>query len=150
MAFTLGGGSGSSGGRGSRFRGVSTLSEINVVPLVDVVLVLLIIFMLTAHVMEYGLEINVPQVNRTQTSIRELPVISLTREAEIYLDGKPVNYNEIVDVVKQRYPRATAVYLQADKETPFDPIAQVMAQFGDAHFQVNVVTEPVDQSAKRR
>jgi len=148
MAFSLGGHSNGSGR--SRFRGVSTLSEINVVPLVDVVLVLLIIFMLTAHVMEYGLEINVPKVNKVKEGVRDLPVISLTREAEIYLDGKPVNYNSLVDTVKERHPNATAVYLQADKETPFDPIAQVMAAFGDSKLQVNVVTEPLDESSKKR
>jgi biopolymer transport protein ExbD len=56
MALSLG----SSSGRGRR-RSVGTLSEINVVPLVDVMLVLLIIFMLTAQVMEFGLEIDVPR-----------------------------------------------------------------------------------------
>ena len=59
MAFSVG--NGGSSGRG-RFRGTTTLSEMNVVPLVDVVLVLLIIFMLTAHVMEFGLEVEVPKV----------------------------------------------------------------------------------------
>ena len=61
--------SGSSGGlRGRRRFGASqgVLSEMNVVPLVDVVLVLLIIFMLTAHVMDYGLEVNVPKVKATK------------------------------------------------------------------------------------
>ena len=45
-------------GRRSRFRGIGTISEINIVPLVDVLMVLLVIFMLTAHVMEFGLEVE--------------------------------------------------------------------------------------------
>jgi biopolymer transport protein ExbD len=64
MAFSIG--QNGYGGR-SRFRGsTGALSEINVVPLVDVVLVLLIIFMLTAHVMEFGLEVEVPQVKEVR------------------------------------------------------------------------------------
>ena len=60
MAFSV---CNSSGGLGrGRFRGTASSSEINIVPLVDVVLVLLIIFMLTAHVMEFGLEVDVPKV----------------------------------------------------------------------------------------
>ena len=53
------------------------MAEINIIPLVDVVLVLLIIFMLTAHVMEFGLEINVPKVNPKKQSVEDLPVVSL-------------------------------------------------------------------------
>ena len=56
-----------------RFRGgTGALSEINIVPLVDVVLVLLIIFMLTAHVMEYGLEVDVPKVKQVRETAEEL------------------------------------------------------------------------------
>ena len=50
--------------------GNGALSEINIVPLVDVVLVLLIIFMLTAHVMEFGLEINVPKTGKLEEYCR--------------------------------------------------------------------------------
>lgn len=147
MAFTLGG---SSGGGRSRFRGSTSMSEINIVPLVDVVLVLLIIFMLTAHVMEFGLEINVPKVNRVKDTTKELPVVSLTKEGDPYLNGKTVNIHLIGQEVKQRFPGATAVYLQADKETPFDPIAQIIAELGESQLQVNIVTQPVDETAKRR
>ena len=59
MAFSMNNG-GYGGRRGFR-RGSSALAEINIVPLVDVVLVLLIIFMLTAHVMEFGMEVDVPK-----------------------------------------------------------------------------------------
>ena len=76
MAFSTG----SSSGRGRRR--LSTLSEINVVPLVDVVLVLLIIFMLTAQVMEFGLEIEVPKVKQRDTSAQEHPVLAVTLERQ--------------------------------------------------------------------
>ncbi len=70
----------SSGGRRGRFRGTSSLAEINIVPLVDVVLVLLIIFMLTAHVMEFGLEVEVPKVKPVKENVQDLPVISISKD----------------------------------------------------------------------
>jgi len=146
MAFSLGDNNGF--GRRSRFRGSSSLAEINIVPLVDVVLVLLIIFMLTAHVMEYGLEINVPKVTRTASTTRDLPVVSMQRDGSTYINGNPVNFNLLGDELKRRFPGATSVYLQADRETPFDPIAQVIAKLGDAQLQVNLVTQPLDEADK--
>ncbi len=147
MAFTLGGNT--NGGR-SRFRGTSTLSEINIVPLVDVVLVLLIIFMLTAHVMEFGLEIDVPKVNKVKDTIKELPVVSMNRDGELFLNGKTVNINLLGDEVKQHFPNATAVYLQADKSTTWEPIAGVIAALGDAKLHVNIVTQPEDDTGKHK
>ena len=59
--------------RRGRFRGSTTsLAEINIVPLVDVVLVLLIIFMLTAHVMEFGLQVEVPKVKPVKENVQDL------------------------------------------------------------------------------
>src|ERR1700748_629069 len=99
MAFSTGGGSNGMGGfrSGRRFgASIGTLSEINIVPLVDVVLVLLIIFMLTAHVMEYGLEIDVPKVRLTaNATTEELPVVSMNRNGEIFLNDKPVRLQEL-------------------------------------------------------
>ena len=60
--------------------------SINVIPLVDVMLVLLIIFMLTAHVMEFGLEVDVPKVKQVKSTTEELPVVSITRNGELYLN----------------------------------------------------------------
>jgi biopolymer transport protein ExbD len=73
------------GGYGSRRRGGMTLSEINVTPFVDVVLVLLIIFMLTAHVMEFGIEVDVPKVRTVRDSAQELPTVTLTKDGLTYL-----------------------------------------------------------------
>ncbi|MBI4876473.1 MAG: biopolymer transporter ExbD [Acidobacteria bacterium] len=146
MAFSAQ--SGHSGGR-RRFRGVASMSEMNVVPLVDVVLVLLIIFMLTAHVMEFGLEVDVPKVKQTRDSAEELPVVTVTRDGELYLNDKPANINAIAGEVRQRFPRSKGIYVRADKGTPWDPIAQVISELGLAKFDVRVVTQPEDESEKR-
>jgi biopolymer transport protein ExbD len=129
-----------------RFRGASTLSEINVVPLVDVVLVLLIIFMLTAHVMEFGLEVEVPKVRQVRDSAQELPVVTLTRNGQLYLNDQPVNINELAAAIESRFGKAREVYLRADKATVWDGIAQVMSVLGEAKLKVNAVTQPVDEA----
>jgi biopolymer transport protein ExbD len=143
MAFSFGH---TGGRRGSRFGGPSALSEINIVPLVDVVLVLLIIFMITANVMEFGLDINVPTVKRVQNTAQDLPVISITKTGESFLNEKPININALAEGVRQRFHGATAVYVRADKQTPWDPIAQVVAELGEAKFEVKMVTAPTDSA----
>ncbi len=148
MAFSFGSSSG--GRRGRRFGGPTPVSEINIVPLVDVVLVLLIIFMITANVMEFGLDIQVPRVRRVQNTSQDLPVVSVSKTGESFLNEKPVNINLLAQGIRQRFQNATAVYVRADKETPWDPIAQVVAELGEAKFEVRMVTAPVDTAARQR
>ena len=147
MALSVNGG----GGYGSRRRGGGgSLSEINVTPFVDVVLVLLIIFMLTAHVMEFGIEVDVPKVQAVKDSAQDLPVVTITKDGTTYLNDKPVNINDLQATIQQRFGKAKAIYVRADKETIWDPIAQVTAMLGQAGFQVNMVTQPEDSAAKGR
>jgi len=148
MAFSTNGGNG--GHRGRRFGGPAVMSEINVVPLVDVVLVLLIIFMITANVMEFGLDIKVPTVRRVQNTAQDLPVVSITKDGESYLNDKPVNIHQLPQSVRARFRNATAVYVRADKETPWDPIAQIVAELGEAKYEVKMVTAPMDSSRQGR
>ena len=140
MAFLTGA---TSTGRG-RFRGSSTLSEINIVPLVYVVLVLLIIFMLTAHVMEFGLEVEVPKVKQEKTSVQDLPIVLQTANGDLYLGDKPVNLNELVQTIRTRYPKANEVYYRADKRTIWDVMASVISVLGQGKYQVRMVTQPDD------
>ena len=142
MAIVVNGG-GSSGRR--RSYGGGALSEINVTPFVDVVLVLLIIFMMTAHVMEFGIEIDVPKTKYVKDSAKELPVINITRDGDLHLNEKPVNINELGTMLQTRY-RGQAVYVRADKGTPWDPIAQVLSELRQAKITVNMVTQPQDSA----
>jgi biopolymer transport protein ExbD len=148
MAISGNGGNGS----GSRRRrsGPGNLAEINITPFVDVVLVLLIIFMLTAHVMEFGIEVDVPKVAVVKDSAQELPVVTMTKAGDITLNGKPVNYHELGATIHARFPKASGVYVRADKETIWDGLAQVVAVLGEAKFQVNLVTQPEDSAARGR
>jgi biopolymer transport protein ExbD len=138
------------GGFRSR-RGVGPpLSEINVTPFVDVMLVLLIIFMLTAHVMDYGIEVDVPKTKTVKETTLDLPTVTITKDGTTLLNEKPININDLQSAIAQRFGKTKAVYLRADKDTIFDPIANVMAILGQAGFQVNVVTQPEDAKPRRR
>jgi len=151
MALSTNGGNGLGGGFGSRRGSGGTLSEINVTPFVDVVLVLLIIFMLTAHVMEFGIEIDVPKVRAVRDTAQELLVVNLTKVGTLYLNKDMVQIDDIAKAILQQFGgKVKAVYVRADKDTVFQPIAQVLAVLGAGGFQVNVVTQPEDTSPARR
>jgi len=146
MAFSMGG----NGGIGrSRFRGTTTLSEMNIVPLVDVVMVLLVIFMLTAHVMEFGMEVDVPKVKQVRDSAQELPVVTVTKNGALYLNDKEANINDLAAAVRRRFGNVTGVYVRADKDAIWDVIAQVVSALNEAHIKnINMVTQPVDETGK--
>src|ERR1700691_2919911 len=100
---------------GRRSRGVAPLAEINVTPFVDVALVLLIIFMITAHVMDYGIDIQVPKTKTVATSVKELPIVGVSKSGEVYLGSLPVDHlANLPAAIRARYPGQTAVYLRAD------------------------------------
>ena len=144
----MNGGNGGNGRR--RFHGSHALSEINVTPFVDVVLVLLIIFMLTAHVMEYGFEVEVPKTRQVSQSVQDLPVINISKDAGLYLNDQQVNINDLAAAIQSKYgARGKSVYLRADKESTWDTIAQVMSALGAAGIGVNVVTQPEDEAGRR-
>lgn len=146
------------GGFGSRSRrrgGSGTLSEINVTPFVDVVLVLLIIFMLTAHVMEYGIEVNVPQVKYVQGTTQDMPVVTIDKTGDYTFSGcgahgDRIILDRLVAEIRSRCSSPKGVYVQADKETIWDPIAQVTSELGHGNLVVYMVTQPADSPAKKR
>src|ERR1051325_5963612 len=146
MAFTTNGGNGGRRGRSN----LGALAEINVTPFVDVVLVLLIIFMLTAHVMDFGLQVDVPKVRPVKETAQELPVVTITKDGTTYLNEKETNINDFKTEIPRRFGTFKAVYVKADKEVTWEIVAQVIAELGDAGFQVNTVTQPEDTAAKGR
>ena len=148
MAFSMN--SGLLGGGRGRNRGGATLAEINIVPLVDVVMVLLVIFMLTAHVMEFGMEVDVPKVKQERSSAQELPVITVAKNGMIYLNEEAVNINEIGLKVRQKFGNVKAVYVRADKEAIWDVLAQVVAELNEQRLGINMVTQPEDEADKKK
>ena len=150
MAITVNGGGNGNGRR--RFHGGSSISDINVTPFVDVVLVLLIIFMMTAHAMEYGIEIDVPKTRQVaEKSTLDLPIVQITHDGRFFLNEQPVdNIHNLAAAVKRRFPNPKGVYLKADKEVIWDVAVQVMAELGEAKLPVNIVTQPADAPKRRR
>lgn len=148
MAFSF---NHSNGGRhGRRFGSLGSMSEINVVPLVDVILVLLIIFMITANVMEFGLDIKVPEVRFTRDSTQELPVVNITKSGELYLNDTQVNLNALPETIRSKFHGASAAYVRADQETPWDPIAHVIAVLGESKIECRMVTKPLSSNFRKR
>jgi biopolymer transport protein ExbD len=146
MAFS---GMGSNGGRGGRGRWrsqVGVLSEMNVVPLVDVVLVLLIIFMVTASVMEFGLNIDVPQVKQVRDTNEEHPVVSVARNGTTYLNDKLVNINNIGKEVKRQFPGQSDVYVRGDKNLAWGDLAHVIGALDEAGLKQKLVMKPEDRT----
>jgi biopolymer transport protein ExbD len=105
--------------------------------------------MLTAHVMEFGIEVDVPQVKYVHDTAQEMPVITIDKTGDSTLNGKRVNINDVANVIRRQFPGAKGVYVRADKETIWDPIAQITAELGEGKLQVYMVTQPVDTTRKQ-
>jgi biopolymer transport protein ExbD/biopolymer transport protein TolR len=137
----------------SNGRTQSSISDINVTPLVDVVLVLLIIFMVTAPVLQSGIEVNVPKTRTVKEITEERMVISINKQQRVFLGNDPVNINEIKTKLRQRIrdPQNQSVFIRADEDVPFGAFATVMdAVKGAGITNVSIVTQPLDQNASRR
>jgi biopolymer transport protein ExbD/biopolymer transport protein TolR len=127
----------------------SSLADINVTPLVDVVLVLLIIFMLTAPILQSGIEVNVPKTRTVKEITEERLVITIDRSQRVYLGNQPININQIGPRLraKLRDPERQSIFLRADQNVPFGAFATVMDAVKQAGIKnVSIVTEPIQSS----
>jgi biopolymer transport protein ExbD/biopolymer transport protein TolR len=130
----------------------TSISDINVTPLVDVVLVLLIIFMVTAPVLQSGIEVNVPKTRTVKEITEERLVISINKDQRVFLGNDPININEIKNRLRQRIrdPQHQSVFLRADEDVPFGAFATVMDAVKQAGItNVSIVTQPLDAHASR-
>lgn len=130
----------------------SSLSDINVTPLVDVVLVLLIIFMLTAPVLQSGIEVAVPKTRTVKEITEPRLVISVDREQRVFLGGDPINVNEISTRLREKVkdPTQQSIYLRADENVPFGVFAAVMDAVKQSGVtNVSIVTEPFQSKNAR-
>ena len=135
----------------ARGRTETSLSEINVTPFVDVVLVLLIIFMVTAPVLQSGIEVSVPKTRTVKEISEERLVITINSKQEVFLGNDPVNINSLGDQLRQkiRDPRGQSIYVRADQNVPFGVFATVMdAVKATGISNVSIVTEPIPSGKK--
>jgi len=131
---------------GSNGKTQSSLADINVTPLVDVVLVLLIIFMVTAPILQSGIDVAVPKTRTVKEITEERTVISIDKSQRVYLGNDPVNINDIGNKLRQkvRDPRGQAVFVRCDENVPFGAFATVMdAVKATGITNVSIVTQPL-------
>ena len=139
-----------SAGKGAPGR--TTMSEINVTPMVDVMLVLLIIFMVTAPVLQSGIEVAVPKTRTVKEITEERLVISINKKQEVFLGNDPININEIASKIRQkiRDPQHQSIFLRADEDVPFGAFATVMDAVKQSGISnVSIVTQPIESHAQR-
>lgn len=121
------------------------LSEINIIPLVDVVLVLLIIFMVTAPMLHRGLDIDLPTSQANTIQPEERLVVSIERDAKMFLGKDPVNIVQLRERLRQAKlgnPRVS-VYLRSDRTVPYGRVVQVMDEVKGAGIErMGMVTNP--------
>jgi len=129
----------------------TTLAEINMIPFIDIVLVLLIIFMVTAPVIQSGIEVNVPKTQVVREIAEEKLIVSIDKEQKLYLQNDPVNVNELGNKIREKLldPTRQSVYLRADQSVPFQTFATVLDHLKLAGIEnVSIVTQPLTQGRK--
>ena len=128
----------------------SSLAEINVTPLVDVVLVLLIIFMITAPVLQSGIEVSVPKTRTIKEITQQRLVLTIDRHQNVFLGDELVNIHELAEKLHQKSadPDHQVIYLRADVDVPFGAFANVMDAVKQAGItNISIVTQPLEAKA---
>jgi biopolymer transport protein ExbD/biopolymer transport protein TolR len=127
------------------------MAEINITPLVDVVLVLLIIFMVTAPVLQSGIEVSVPKTRTVREITQERLVLTIDRQQNVFLGDKPVNLAQLPSILHASNPDPThqVIYLRADERVPFGAFASVMDAVKQAGItNISIVTQPLPKTVQ--
>jgi len=128
----------------------TSLSEINMVPFVDVVLVLLIIFMITAPILQSGIEVDVPKTKTVKDISQDRIVVSVDKSQRIYLGNDPVNIHDLgARVHAQLKSTQQSVFLRCDEAVPFGVFASVVDTLRVSGINnISIVTEPLTSRSR--
>ena len=129
-----------------------TLSEINVTPLVDVVLVLLIIFMVTAPILQTGIEVQLPQTRTVQAvDPEQRAVITISRDEELFYRSDMINFNELGNLLRSEIgDSGFPIVLQADMDVSWKTIVAVVDEIRESGYErINLVTRPYESAGRR-
>lgn len=126
------------------------MAEINVTPLVDVVLVLLIIFMVTAPMLQMGIDVNLPKVKSKSIDVTEEKlVLTITGAKEIYINKNRISLSDLriklENIFSSRIDRE--IFMRADKSIPYGFVIEVMSEVRKAGVdKLGMITEPPEES----
>lgn len=123
----------------------TSLSEINVTPLVDVMLVLLIIFMVTAPILQTGIDVQLPETrNVKEVNSNETIVLSISRDGYIYYGSDPIHITNIPERLKADAGNSKeSIFLRSDKDVKWNSIVTVIDTIRGAGFsEIKLVTKP--------
>ncbi|HET8654870.1 MAG TPA: biopolymer transporter ExbD [Longimicrobiaceae bacterium] len=133
--------------RGSDF---NLSADINVTSLVDVAFTLLVIFIITAPILQGGVEVKVPKAQSESISTPDGVIVTLTREGRLYIGDAPATWGEfpaaLTDVVRER--QTHSLYLKADETVPYGQVLRVLGEMKSLDIgSVGLVAEPEPASA---
>jgi biopolymer transport protein TolR len=135
------------GSRSNSDRG--TMSQINVTPLVDVMLVLLVIFMVTAPMMQQGMQVNLPKAETKALNAKEETVIvTIERSGKVFLDRAEIPADQLRAKLTAMFASRSKkeVFLKADRDVPYGDVVKTMAEIKGAGIErLGMVTEPTQQ-----
>lgn len=141
----------------SSSNGDGPVANINVTPLVDVMLVLLVIFMITAPMLQQGVEVNLPKATTAPIEGQaEQVVVSVNKTGEVFVgSGNKVEMNgfaaKIKAIMETRKPEDRKVYIKADTDLAYGRIMDVMARLHEAGiYQIGLVSAPPQGEAVRK
>ena len=128
------------------YKSEAMLSEINVTPLVDVMLVLLIVFMISAPLMQQGIQVDLPKTKSPALSEQEKPyIIAVTKGGDVKVGGNTIAAARVTEHLKAVFEKRQKkeIFIQADKSLSYGVVATVMAQAQAAGIsRIGLVTEP--------
>jgi biopolymer transport protein TolR len=125
------------------------LSDINIIPLVDVMLVLLIIFMITAPMMQHGMNIDIPKVTTRPLPSKDEPqILNITRDQELILNEKKLAVKDLKPAVQFLFANKPQkeLFLRADKDVSYGFVVSCMGLVREAGVEkINIVTKPREE-----
>ena len=127
-------------------------AEINVTSLVDVAFTLLVIFIITAPILQGGIEVDVPRADVTPLTAEDSPLfITVTRDGQIFLEEVPVSLSELEAGLPQLLAAGGVekVYIRGDSLAPYGPVLKAMATAVNSGVSWAVVSEPYREGSRR-
>jgi len=124
-------------------RNRTVLSEINVTPFVDVMLVLLVIFMVTAPLMQQGIDVNLPKAKGKELPPEERISLVIKKDRTVYMNETPVSIPDMKKKLEAISKLNPNIFLKADRDVPYGLVVEVMGEIREAGIEkLGMITEP--------